>query len=84
MPHPQALSSHCGHRVEPPGGFSPPWCHRHGLVALGDAYFRLAPPLLNRFEKQIFLRKDLMTKADEALLTRVGKFWQTLNECPGC
>ena len=24
----------------------------------GDAYFRLAPPLLNRFEKQIFLRKD--------------------------
>jgi hypothetical protein len=26
--------------------------------ASGDAYFRLAPPLLNRFEKQIFLRKD--------------------------
>ena len=24
----------------------------------GDAYFRLAPPLLNRFEKQIFLRKE--------------------------
>ncbi|OLQ12992.1 hypothetical protein AK812_SmicGene3034 [Symbiodinium microadriaticum] len=45
-----------------------------------DAYFRLAPPLLNRFEKQIFLRKDLMSKSDEALLARVTKFWVTLNE----
>ncbi|CAK9096351.1 E3 ubiquitin-protein ligase rnf213-alpha (Mysterin-A) (Mysterin-alpha) (RING finger protein 213-A) (RING finger protein 213-alpha) (RING-type E3 ubiquitin transferase rnf213-alpha) [Durusdinium trenchii] len=50
------------------------------VTELSDAYFRLAPPLLNRFEKQIFLRKDLMTKSDEALLARVGKFWQTLNE----
>ena len=50
------------------------------VTELSDAYFRLAPPLLNRFEKQIFLRKDLMTKADEALLARVNKFWHTLNE----
>lgn len=50
------------------------------VTELSDAYFRLAPPLLNRFEKQIFLRKDLMTKADEALLARVNKFWHTLCE----
>ena len=27
--------------------------------------------------------EDLMTKSDEALLARVGKFWQTLNELLG-
>ncbi|CAE7766394.1 rnf213a [Symbiodinium sp. CCMP2592] len=50
------------------------------ITEISDAYFRLAPPLLNRFEKQIFLRKDLMSKSDEALLARVTKFWVTLNE----
>merc|ERR550532_2049653 len=50
------------------------------ITEISDAYFRLAPPLLNRFEKQIFLRKDLMTRADEALLSRLTKFWEMLNE----
>jgi hypothetical protein len=43
-----------------------------------DAYYRLAPPLLNRFEKQVFLRKDLMTRADEALLAKLVRFWNVL------
>ncbi|CAE8651944.1 unnamed protein product [Polarella glacialis] len=44
------------------------------ITEISDAYFRLAPPLLNRFEKQIFLRKDLMTRADEGLLSKLTKF----------
>jgi len=51
------------------------------ITEINDAYFRLAPPLLNRFEKQIFLRKDLMERADEALLNRLYKFWGSLTEC---
>jgi len=50
------------------------------VTEISDAYFRLAPPLLNRFEKQIFLRKDLMTRADEALLNKLSKFFENLNE----
>eukprot|EP00930_Biecheleria_cincta_P035478 TRINITY_DN24399_c0_g1_i1.p1 TRINITY_DN24399_c0_g1~~TRINITY_DN24399_c0_g1_i1.p1 ORF type:complete len:4764 (+),score=1067.82 TRINITY_DN24399_c0_g1_i1:48-14339(+) len=50
------------------------------ITEISDAYFRLAPPLLNRFEKQIFLRKDLMTNQDQkGLLNRVVKFWDMLN-----
>lgn len=51
------------------------------ITEISDAYFRLAPPLLNRFEKQIFLRKDLMSKGDEALRNRLAKFWEQLLEC---
>ena len=53
------------------------------VTEIHDAYFRLAPPLLNRFEKQIFLRKDLMTQEAEVLLTRVSDFWRQLCECMG-
>jgi len=48
------------------------------VVEEHDAYFNLAPPLLNRFEKQVFHRRDLMTKADQALLARVAQFWEVL------
>merc|ERR1719174_2630232 len=50
------------------------------ITEISDAYFRLAPPLLNRFEKQIFLRKDLMKQEDEVLLKKVTKFWDALIE----
>jgi len=49
------------------------------VTEISDAYYRLAPPLLNRFEKQIFLRKDLMVKEDEALLNRLIKFWESVS-----
>ncbi|CAK0875561.1 unnamed protein product, partial [Prorocentrum cordatum] len=48
------------------------------ITEISDAYFRLAPPLLNRFEKQIFVRRDLMTKPDEALLSQLQRFWELL------
>merc|ERR1719160_432836 len=48
------------------------------ITEIAEAYYRLAPPLLNRFEKQVFLRKALMTKADQGLLARVNRFWQAL------
>ncbi|CAK0799979.1 unnamed protein product [Prorocentrum cordatum] len=48
------------------------------VTEMYDAYYRLPPPLLNRFEKQVFLRKDLMTKADEALLAKLTRFWNML------
>ena len=51
------------------------------VVEQHDAYYRLAPPLLNRFEKQVFLRKALMTPADEALLGRVRRFWGAVVDC---
>jgi hypothetical protein len=51
------------------------------ITEISDAYFRLAPPLLNRFEKQIFLRRDLMTRSDEVLLNKLSKFWQLLLDC---
>lgn len=51
------------------------------ITEINDAYFRLAPPLLNRFEKQIFLRKDLMERGDEALLNKLTKFWEAVNDC---
>lgn len=43
-----------------------------------DAYHRLAPPLLNRFEKQVFNRGHLMTNADTALRAKVNQFWEAL------
>lgn len=51
------------------------------ITEISDAYFRLAPPLLNRFEKQILLRKALMEPDDEALLKRVSAFWSSLRGC---
>eukprot|EP00928_Gymnodinium_smaydae_P026162 TRINITY_DN20620_c1_g3_i2.p1 TRINITY_DN20620_c1_g3~~TRINITY_DN20620_c1_g3_i2.p1 ORF type:complete len:2734 (+),score=683.56 TRINITY_DN20620_c1_g3_i2:907-8202(+) len=51
------------------------------ITEIKEAYTKLAPPLLNRFEKQIFLRKDLMTRADEALLARLAKYWSQFLEC---
>jgi hypothetical protein len=50
------------------------------VTEMYDAYYRLAAPLLNRFEKQIFLRKDLMTHRDEALLARLVRYWASLQE----
>jgi hypothetical protein len=50
------------------------------ITEISDAYLRLAPPLLNRFEKQIFLRKDLMA-AHDALKNRLLKFWSNLDQC---
>eukprot|EP00931_Biecheleriopsis_adriatica_P017997 TRINITY_DN1271_c1_g1_i1.p1 TRINITY_DN1271_c1_g1~~TRINITY_DN1271_c1_g1_i1.p1 ORF type:complete len:4782 (+),score=1057.93 TRINITY_DN1271_c1_g1_i1:65-14410(+) len=50
------------------------------VTEISDAYFRLAPPLLNRFEKQIFTRKDLMSPKISGLLSRVNDFWRKLNE----
>eukprot|EP00929_Paragymnodinium_shiwhaense_P043162 TRINITY_DN22233_c0_g2_i1.p1 TRINITY_DN22233_c0_g2~~TRINITY_DN22233_c0_g2_i1.p1 ORF type:complete len:3205 (-),score=983.73 TRINITY_DN22233_c0_g2_i1:80-9475(-) len=48
------------------------------VVEEHDAYYKLPAPLLNRFEKQVFRRQDLMTAADNALLASVMQFWETL------
>eukprot|EP00463_Aulacantha_scolymantha_P006737 TRINITY_DN913_c0_g1_i1.p1 TRINITY_DN913_c0_g1~~TRINITY_DN913_c0_g1_i1.p1 ORF type:complete len:112 (+),score=18.19 TRINITY_DN913_c0_g1_i1:154-489(+) len=42
------------------------------IVEKLEAYTRLAPPLLNRFEKQVFERQHLLTTTQQQLL-------QTLN-----
>ncbi|CAD7957434.1 unnamed protein product [Amoebophrya sp. A120] len=48
------------------------------IVEKADAWTRLAPPLLNRFEKQIFLRSQLLVaKEDRVLLDRLNE-WLTL------
>ena len=44
------------------------------VVDIVDAYNRLAPPLLNRFEKQVLERKDVLTDAHRQLATRVASF----------
>eukprot|EP00927_Polykrikos_kofoidii_P010323 TRINITY_DN14364_c0_g1_i2.p1 TRINITY_DN14364_c0_g1~~TRINITY_DN14364_c0_g1_i2.p1 ORF type:complete len:2263 (-),score=477.65 TRINITY_DN14364_c0_g1_i2:108-6365(-) len=48
------------------------------VVEEHDAYHRLAAPLLNRFEKQVFHRADLMTTADLSFLARVTQLWGSL------
>lgn len=40
------------------------------VVVQVEAYTRLAPPLLNRFEKQVFERKDLLRIEHEDTLHR--------------
>eukprot|EP00927_Polykrikos_kofoidii_P035934 TRINITY_DN30416_c0_g1_i1.p1 TRINITY_DN30416_c0_g1~~TRINITY_DN30416_c0_g1_i1.p1 ORF type:complete len:2733 (+),score=408.03 TRINITY_DN30416_c0_g1_i1:610-8199(+) len=43
------------------------------ITEVGDAYHRLAPPLLNRFEKQIFLRDALLQDDDRRLLVALWR-----------
>jgi len=50
------------------------------ITEISDAYFRLAAPLLNRFEKQIFLRKDIMQEPDTRLLKQMQMFWERIQE----
>jgi len=44
------------------------------IVEKNDAYTRLAPPLLNRFEKQVMERKNLLTEAQNLLVLRLQSF----------
>ena len=44
------------------------------IVEATDAYTRLAPPLLNRFEKQVFDRADMVNAAEEEFIARVQAF----------
>ena len=43
------------------------------VVEKDDAYNRLAPPLLNRFEKQVMERQDLLTDEDTLLVKRLER-----------
>jgi hypothetical protein len=44
------------------------------IVEKREAYTRLAPPLLNRFEKQVFERKDVLKKYHTPILRRLRDF----------
>jgi hypothetical protein len=44
------------------------------VVEAVEAYTTMAPPFLNRFEKQVLLRRDALTPSEERLLLRVGMF----------
>lgn len=44
------------------------------IVEKTDAYTKLAPPLLNRFEKQVLERPDMMNAAHTALAARLKSF----------
>ena len=45
------------------------------IVEKSDAWTRLAPPLLNRFEKQIFVRLQLLYKKEDLMLLRRLEEW---------
>lgn len=51
------------------------------IVDKHDAYTKLAPPLLNRFEKQVLERTHLLGPAHERLLTRLRGFVQAMIGC---
>jgi hypothetical protein len=44
------------------------------IVETVDAYTRLAPPLLNRFEKQVFERKNPIESSQQTLLDKLQQF----------
>ena len=48
------------------------------VVEKDDAYTRLAAPLLNRFEKQVMERKDVMTSLHKRVAQRLKQFAETL------
>ncbi|CAD7944987.1 unnamed protein product [Amoebophrya sp. A25] len=49
------------------------------IVEKADAWTKLAPPLLNRFEKQIFVRSQLLTtKEDRILLEKLQDWFELL------
>lgn len=53
------------------------------IVEKREAYTRLAPPLLNRFEKQVFERKDVLRGWHKEVLQKVQNFI-TLYCCKDC
>jgi hypothetical protein len=44
------------------------------VVEKFDAYNKLAPPLLNRFEKQLLVRENLLTDAHHKVVERLAQF----------
>eukprot|EP01124_Arcella_intermedia_P034928 TRINITY_DN8767_c0_g1_i1.p1 TRINITY_DN8767_c0_g1~~TRINITY_DN8767_c0_g1_i1.p1 ORF type:complete len:3649 (-),score=794.98 TRINITY_DN8767_c0_g1_i1:25-9951(-) len=44
------------------------------IVDINEAYSRLAPPLLNRFEKQVFLRQNLLQESHQLKCSQLSKF----------
>ena len=50
------------------------------VVEIVDAYHHLAPPLLNRFEKQVLLREHLLKQRGRSLLTRIERFMAAMLE----
>src|SRR5690606_2904254 len=44
------------------------------IVDRDHAYTRIAPPMLNRFEKQILLRKDLLSNSQREIVTKLQQW----------
>eukprot|EP00397_Hematodinium_sp_SG-2012_P000023 GEMP01000023.1.p1 GENE.GEMP01000023.1~~GEMP01000023.1.p1 ORF type:complete len:4845 (-),score=1374.35 GEMP01000023.1:551-15064(-) len=57
------------------------------IVSTDQAYTQLAPPLLNRFEKQLFYRHHLLTESHRELLKELQRFvhavWQDIGGTAG-
>lgn len=51
------------------------------VVEKVEAYTRLAPPLLNRFEKQVFERKDVLEPGSESLMKQLARFVSAFASC---